>query len=335
MEKEISLRRESNQKSINFLIILVFFIIFISFVIYLFFIYNFKGYDITSTRFLAVTKKIKDIPVNSVFFLGDSQTREDIDCGLIFKKNNPCFNFGIEGISPLQLAFMSNLIAESKPKAVVLTVSPLFFSDKINRNNDLFFFINDEKLKYNNNLVAMLNKDEKAIIFMTPLDKVLYKRKFIMQFYLGVIKSIFIKSQSESKIGNFENPYLFNSAQSDEELKNKTEDNNITKLFLYDERSEREIKSFQYLVKSLSSSGIKVVIIEAPLNPLILEKIDNSSSESYFRLLKKIARNSDAAYLNYRNGLTSDNFNDLSHLNEKGREKFSPVILEVIEKNVI
>ena len=65
---------------------------------------------------------------NKTFFIGDSQIREDIDCILI---NEDCYNLGIEGITPTQIALFEDKLIAAQPKKVIIGLSPLLFNEQL------------------------------------------------------------------------------------------------------------------------------------------------------------------------------------------------------------
>ena len=120
--------------------------------IYFLFIGSFNNYGTENNRFINLLDSYESMPKNSILFISDSQTREDIDCLVIeselvknHQSNTSCFNLGLAGILPTQLVLEKDLIIKAKPKIIILGVSPLFFNEDVNKNNDLYLFMIIEK----------------------------------------------------------------------------------------------------------------------------------------------------------------------------------------------
>lgn len=332
MEEEI---KEKNK--INYIFIVPFIAILLSSFIYFNYIGSFNGYDQTSQRFISVLESFKKIPENSNIFIGDSQTREDIDCKLIEKNNISCYNLAVEGILPIQLGLISNEIIKSSPNKVIIGISPLFFSENINKNDDIFFFSGDKETNLDTEVTKMLDNNEAKLVSMNWFEKDLYKRKFIMPFYLSLVKSIFNKNnETDLKISsdNLKDPHIFTKDVSNSELQKKIGNPEVIELFNFNNSKARETESFKYLVKKLSNNGIKVIILEMPLNPIIKNSINKESRKNFSSFITNISKEYNANYLDLSNDFKSEEFIDLSHLNEKGRAKLAEVIRSR-KKNVI
>ncbi len=320
----------------NYVYIIPFIVILISSFIYFIYIGSFSGFDQTSQRFIGVLDSFKKVPINNNIFIGDSQIREDIDCISIEKNNLSCYNFAIEGILPIQLALISNEIINSNPKRVIIGVSPLFFSESINKNDNIFFFAGDKKINLDKQVIKMLNHNEVKLISMNWFKKGLYKRKFILPFYLGLIKGIFEKDNKENSnnFNNFKNPYIFNKIETNSELKKKLNNTNTIELFKFNNSKIREVDAFKYLISKLRINNIEVTIIEMPLNPIIKEYVNSGSKEEFSLFISKVSKEYNTTYIDISDYFKDDEFIDISHLNEKGRARLSEII-KTGERNVI
>jgi len=325
----MSENREENK--FNYIFIIPFITILIASFIYFFYIGNFVSFDQTSQRFISILESLKELSPNQNIFIGDSQTREDINCVTIGDGNISCYNLGIEGILPIQIGLISNEIINSSPKRVIIGVSPLFFSESINKNEDIFFFIGEKKVKLDKKFISMLDKDEAKLISLNWFERGLYKRKFILPIYSDIIKNIIYKNNKKivntelNKRNNFKNPYIFNTNKPELELKGKINDTNIIKLFEFNS-SVREVKAFEYLINNIRINKINITIVEMPINPILEEHISNKSKIDFSNYISKISSEYNISYLDISSNFNKDEFIDLTHLNEKGREKLSKIM---------
>lgn len=293
---------------------------------YVYFINSFDNLGITNIRFLNILRKYDDLPENSFIFLGDSQVQEGIDCLIIDSDNLNCFNFGLLGMLPLQLALQKNLIIFTNPKLVFFGISPLFFNEDINKNDDIYFLMNDWKgISLDKSILNLLNDKEKEILFKGDFAKLLYKRKFILPFYINFIKSLVSPEEEARQIeNNFKNPYYYTEDQNLEELIEKLENSDIIDLFEINKSSARQKEAFEYLIKSLHESDIDVVIIQMPLNPLLRDKLHKGSMEQYYNHLSELAYKYDLDLINLEEVFDEESsFTDLTHLNEEGRKRLA------------
>ncbi len=362
--------------------------------LYASFAFSFSGYGQTNERFAVLLEGYRQIPQGSLLFLGDSQVQEDIDCGEV---GEFCFNLGVEGLLPLQLALQKEMLLSSQPEMVVIGVSPLFFNEEINKNDDFFFLLGldaaagtaagdsaRERFKDSSDLtgslrpvesarftessfiVKQLGEGERELLFMNRWEQLLYKRKFILPHYFGLLKSIpgritaaggndafrdaskttennqgdnasqAENSQAETRgsfrdvRNNFKDPYHFTENQTAEELSKKLEEPSLLELFDFRRSQARERAALIYLVKELEEAGIDVFIVQMPLNPLLLEQLPEDYLESYHAYLETLAERYGAVLLKFETSHPAGDFTDLTHLNSRGRPAFSRSISGII-----
>jgi hypothetical protein len=304
----------------------VFLIPFIAFIfaalVFFLFLIQFNNYG-SSQRLVQVIKFFENSEKGRILFIGDSQTREDIDCTLI---SAGCYNLGVAGILPTQLIFLKEKIISSKPKKVIIGVSPLFFNEEINMNLDYYYVL--PRGNQSESTWQMLNDKEKSILSQNPAQKLVYKRKFILSFFINLIKPS--NTKTENTLANFKQPFQYTQDQTAEEIDEKLNEDRILRVFRYENTEERQKDILLDLIRELKKSKIEVIVIQMPLNPKLLEKVNmnefnsfmlNSSNELKFELK------------NYQRSLDKTSFVDLSHLNAKGRKELSDFIIG--DKNII
>ncbi len=313
-----------NKKNNIFIIPII--ILILTSLIYFGFISSFKQFGATNNRFIAVLNKFATLPKDSLLFIGDSQIREDIDCLLIELKikNLGCFNLAVEGILPSQIMPLSFLLSSSNPNTIVIGVSPLLFYEGVNKNNDLFFFMNSKKgIVINKFMEDILNKEEKEILFMSPFDKTLYKRKFILPYYMGLLNSFSRQTQLRTNPTNFKDPYIYIEDQSISQLNKKLNDQTIIDMFDINKNSKRQIDIFNYFLQTLSNNKQHVIVMQMPLNPLLTDTLDKDSLQNYHNFLSLLSKKYNFTLLNLQDSFTKDDFTDLTHLNSNGRQKLA------------
>lgn len=313
-----------NKKNNIFIIPII--VLILTSLIYFGFISSFKQFGATNNRFIAVLDKFATLPKDSLLFIGDSQIREDIDCLLIELKikNLGCFNLAVEGILPSQIMPLSFLLSSSNPNTIVIGVSPLLFHEGINKNNDLFFFMNNKKgIVINKFMEDILNKEEKEILFMSPFDKTLYKRKFILPYYMGLLNSFSRQTQLRTNPTNFKDPYIYIEDQPISQLNKKLNDQTIIGMFDINKNSKRQIDIFNYFLQTLSNNKQHVIVMQMPLNPLLTDILDKDSLQNYHNFLSLLSKKYNFTLLNLQDSFTKDDFTDLTHLNSNGRQKLA------------
>lgn len=284
------------------------------------FIIRFDNYG-SCERLVQVMGFFDEAEEDEILFIGDSQIREDIDCTDI---DENCFNLGVAGILPTQLIFLEGKIISSDPEKVVLGVSPLFFNEEINMNLDYYYVLS--KLNQINDKASnwlRLNKKEKIILNQNPLQKLNYKRKFILPFFLSFAKRKNADANSGNKINNFKDPFLYTIDKTEGQIKEKVRDERILSVFRYENMELRQKEAFLELIEGLHNAKIDVVVIAMPLNPILLEKIDMTDFNEF---LLDSSKKLGFELKDFQGILDEKSFTDISHLNAKGRKELSLMI---------
>ena len=294
--------------------------LFLSTMIYLSFINSFHNYGPQGTRFANILDAYPQLPEGSILFLGDSQIREGIDCEVI--GDDKCFNLGLAGLLPIQLALEKDRIIKAEPDTVVIGVSAPFFDESINKNDDLFMLLNGH-VEIDDFLLKRLTPEEKDLLMMNYFEKAMYKRKFILPLYFGILKQIMYPTEvGPNIVSNFKNPHFFTEQQNIKKLTAKLQDTEIMRIFQIEKSSKRERDSFHYLLRKLKDAGINVIILHMPNNPLTDKVIPESSKKNFNEYLTDLAKTVNVPIINY-SGFDIDDFSDLTHLNQKGSKKLS------------
>jgi hypothetical protein len=292
---------------------------------YAFFIASFKGYDATSTRFLKSMDLYAAMPQGSTLFLGDSQIRQAIDCRKI-EEAVPvtCYNMGIESMSSLQLAMLHETIINAKPRQVIIGVSPLFFSEGLNNNSDLYFFMGEQGIVVDSGLSAEVHPSEKKLLTMNKISRSLYKRRYILPHYQHVLLS---RSPNASQTPTpqsqeFKDSFLYTIPQTELELQEKLANPQLVSLFYFNNSIPRQRAALAFLVEDLVRSNITVTVIAMPLYPALASTLPQESLTAYHSFLQNTSVEMNASFVDWSSGFPQEDFIDLTHLNERGRDAF-------------
>jgi hypothetical protein len=284
--------------------------------VYFFFAANFSNYG-AAQRLLYITKFFDTAEKDSILFLGDSQTREGIDCTLIADN---CYNLGVAGILPTQLLFLKEKIVNIRPKKVIIGVSQLFFNEAINMNLDYYYILSNENAS--ESALKNLNTNEKNILSQNRFQKIVYKRKFILPFFAGIIRPADSENLN-NKTTDLKQPFVYTKDQTTEQIQEKLSDERILNLFRYENTEQRQKDAFVGLIRELKKDKIEIVVLQFPLNPMLLDKED---MKEFNEFLKNTSKEDVFELRNYQNLLDKSNFIDISHLNTKGRRGLASLL---------
>jgi hypothetical protein len=281
--------------------------------VYFFFAANFSNYG-SAQRLVYVTKFFDTAEKDSILFIGDSQTREGIDCTLIADN---CYDLGVAGILPTQLLFFKEKIVNIRPKTVIIGVSPLFFNEAINMNLDYYYILSNENTS--ESALKNLNTNEKNILSQNKFQKIVYKRKFILPFFAGIIRPPEAYTLN-NKTADLKQPFVYTKDQTTEQIQDKLSEERVLNLFKYENTAQRQKDSFIELIRELKKEKIGVIILQFPLNPLLFDKVDMKEFNGFMR---KSSEEHGFELINYQNLLEKEKFVDISHLNAEGRKELA------------
>lgn len=314
----------------KFYFILPFIALALSTLLYLMFMSSFNNFGPHGTRFNNILGKYQDISAGSILFIGDSQIQEGIDCTLIERESNEtCFNFGLAGLVPMQMALQKDLIIAAKPKKVIIGTSAAFFDESINKNEDLFLLFNDHAVAADQFLWERLNDREKELLSLNYFEKALYKRKLILPLYLGILNNIFNPSKGHPNVvQNFKNPHFFIHQQEYNQLTAKLEDPAITPIFEIEKSARRQRDAFHYFIRELRRSGIEVIVLNMPYHPLVFEQLSPASQRAFNDYLMELSVILNFKLIDLQHQFSAADFTDLTHLNVVGSEKLSSTLVK-------
>ncbi len=269
---------------------------------------------------------------NQIYYWGSSSIKEDIDANLI-DKINPAYcnyNLGNPASTPLRRLIELKPTISSKPSAVIFGVTYTSFSDNWLFPYDQYALISKDIEK--KEIPIFYNETYKELLSMNELKLLLYKRKFIApatKNLLEHIRSKFFKTKNPSYFKEYNQDFksegilLQETEENDPQFNFTLENKKDFSEYAVPPKENIEKSSFEFIIKELSKNNIKVIIVEAPMNPLLLDKIDSESKDNFEGYLKNISEKHKISILDYTSVYDSNYFYDGHHLNKKGREIFS------------
>lgn len=278
--------------------------------------------------------KIDDDP-NKIYYLGHSSMKEDIDANLIDNLNDSFdnYNLGNPASTPLRQVVEINSMINSKPKAVVIGVGYMSFSDNWLFPYDQYALISKyADLKKNNELTYVYNETYQEFLGMNKFKLLIYKRKFIYpatNYKLNLLRYKLLGAEKPYSYKKYNEDFKSESILLQSNKSYNPEFINILKnkdsFYEYFVPLENNIEkySFELIIQELLKNKIKIVIVKIPLNPDLLKKISNESKNNFDTFLNKISKKYNLIVLDYTSSYSDFYFYDGHHLNNDGREIFS------------
>lgn len=270
---------------------------------------------------------------NKIFFIGSSQIAGDVDSLIIedyLKINNisiPIYNLGYSADTPLRRLTELTQIIESKPTAVYIGLTYYGL-------NNSSFPISSDSLALASNYIrldshsrSLFEKEDLDLMELSPLERQFYKRKFIIP---GIKNLIMGKSRTDEKVAtDFKVPQDFEENLTSDLLRIRLNNSrDMLDNYVVSARDNPQKRALNYTISQLIRTGIHVFVINMPLNPLLSDKISRDSRSNYYSFLNQ----ANAPCYDFESKYPLNCFSDLTHLNEKGRRRFSEDTARIIAK---
>ncbi|MCB4790813.1 MAG: hypothetical protein LHV68_02895 [Elusimicrobia bacterium] len=303
---------------------------------YCYYFSNVKEND--SIRFEA---QIKTIPVKGaekrLLIAGSSQAREGLDIDEINKTlktiNYSAYNLGISGDGhPLEMFMLANKMISRKPSVIIYMPFIASFYGEYDYSkmkyyfspNILPFFYKYLGLRQLYRLRLYLRED-----LLGELS-VLYKyRDSIKPIFRNMLKHYLKK---EIRTG----PQKFAYTKNMPETYFTETICNVKAKFKPGEVTELDKEVFEKFAEKVVSNNIKLIVIDGPANPLIKKCYDNSLDALYSGFISEESQKVGFTYIQEKElpKFNEDEFIDFSHLNAKGREKFTSYLGNYLKLNI-
>ena len=256
-----------------------------------------------------------------VYFIGNSEVMKAVDPEVIREglsaKNRSylVYNLGVNFDTPLQRSIELTDMIRSRPTLVIYGDSDCSFSSRYRYVPDDNLALVSEKIHLDNYSRSLFDSDQIAFIDQNKVDQLFYKRKFLVSAIkdhlgIGLGGRDIVVNQSltlEEKKIIAQNPY-------DEFLAPVDAGDNVQK------------KAFLHMRDELARNNISFVYIHMPMDSLRVATITGSTKTNYFTFLNSTG----VRYYNLESAYSDDNFYDLVHLNDYGKQRFSQDMPDLI-----
>jgi len=277
----------------------------------------------TNTRWYFLKESLAGkykIPKANKIFLGESR----LNAGINFTKIPDAYSFASGGSTPVEMYYILKqyLQKHHKPDTIFYSISPRFFSEIFAfwhfavRNNVISYSEFEEIISEKEKQDTILGNFAKAKYFLYKADYLGYYQDDVLYNYVfaGNKKNIKIISEMQQMKGGRPHPGLRDSCS---ELNYETKYTHFAPAPL----------SEHYFDKTLAfckNQNIKLIFFSMPMNESSFEKLNPEFVRVYQRFMQKYQQKypefdiSDSLYA-YPDTL----FGDASHLNLKGKKKFT------------
>ena len=280
----------------------------------------------------------------AVYIIGSSVVAESIIPpeinSLLAQKgydNIKFYTCSLSGDTPITRSVQLQNIIDSKPSLIIYGLMPRDIGADDWRDeyfglvHDRLRLMNDSDYLYSAYQAKSFNKHE----------GIWYNKKFIQNAlkyrYFAENKPHSTLNYSYDPLGEEYREYI--SSKGSDQSATIADVNNPKSRW----RSESEVgdewtqnkEALMYIVKKFKENDVPVIIVNMPINPLLSERISNSSYSNYFDLIN----GTNVTHYDLDGFGSPDDFMDSVHMNYDGALKFAPrmadLIIEQVEKDVI
>ena len=277
----------------------------------------------TNTRWYFLKESLAGkykIPKANKIFLGESR----LNAGIDFTKIPDAYSFASGGSTPIEMYYILKhyLQKHHKPDTVFYSISPRFFSEIFAfwhfavRNNVIFYSEFEDILSEKEKQDTVLGRFAKANYFLYKADYLGYYQSDVLYNYVftGYKENLKLITEMQQMKGGRPHPGLRDSCS---ELNYETKHTHFTPAPLLE----------HYFDKTLAfckKQDIKLIFFSMPMNERSFTALNPEFIREYQRFMQKYQQKypefniSDSLYA-YPDTL----FGDASHLNLKGKEKFT------------
>lgn len=260
-----------------------------------------------------------------IYFVGNSQVMQAVlpavvRDGLLSKNESyAIYNLGVNFDTPLQRSIELSDMIESRPALVIYGDSYCSFSSRYRYVPDDNLALVSEKIHLDAYSRSLFDKEQVAFIDQNEVDQLFFKRKFIISaikdhigIELGGRDVVVNQSLTlEEKQIIAQNPY-------DEFLAPVDDGDNVQK------------KAFIHIRDEMKKNNITFVYIHMPMDSLRVATITNATRANYFTFLNSTG----VKYYDLEGTYGDDNFYDLVHLNDYGKQRFSQDMPDLIVREL-
>ena len=266
----------------------------------------------------------------AVYILGDSFVGYSIYSPLLNQQltergyNITEYNLGLGNSRPLTYAIQVQNIVDSKPSLVIIGVSYRTLSNWDNWIEEYVTLVND-RLRIRPDSLYLYTETEMEDI--NPGLSFWYSKKFI-ESALEYKKSHPVKSQEVKKYNNYLGLTGIRASMqhSYEEIVAAAQNPNNSFRAEITSESTQNKEALLYIIQVLKENDIPVIIINAPLHPVLSENISESSRENLHHFLDSTG----VTWYDMELSMGEEYFVDIYHLNGDGAAIFTPYVTDMI-----
>jgi hypothetical protein len=250
------------------------------------------------------------------------------------------YNLGIEDGDPVAISLYAKCLVRLKPRLVIYTVSLPVFDNNASMMFDEYFLIKDHiKINQSDERYSFLDSDIKDLLKWNGLQKLFYKRKYLMQFLLDGIRTrgeslkSLGKSQNDIGVYNLKNPRIFDGAEvrlTAQQIGQRldTVDSPIVDgINSFAVSNDTKKEAFLYDLDQFKMGNATIVIINFPSHPLLAQRTNPQIADLFSSYLNQTCQETNCAYIDmshiYYNETDPSFFIDYIHLGETGKKDFT------------
>ena len=291
----------------------------------------------TSHREIALLDFYQNPHTNDIFILGSSYVTEGIDGYLVEDTlrergiNRSVYDLGIQAETPLsRLPELKNLIA-SKPGMVVIGLG---FRDLTNRTDiyDDRFALISQRVQLDESYRPLFNDTRLQLLTQSPLENLLYKRKFIGGSTAHLISNGILKKPVSGREAlyetNFKDPWVLTINLTNDIKMQKAHEEVVRDEI--DENPNPQKLALLYTIDRLRNDNISVIIISMPMVSYYSDGISASSRQNFSAFLNATG----VPWYDFQRAYPPPFFVDVDHMNTEGRTQFSGKLASIIADNI-
>ena len=268
----------------------------------------------------------------AVYILGDSFVSYSIYSPLLNQQLSERgfdiseYNLAIQGGVPIMHSLQVQNIIDSKPSLVIIGVSYRHLADgnywieeRVSLVKDRLKIREDSFYLYSNYQIDDINSDL----------SIWYSKKFLMSALEYKLtnsnKSIVVKNSVYNDYHglNYTRPSMQHSY---EEIVAAAQDPNNSFRAKITSESTQNKEALLYMINVLEDAGIPVILINAPLHPLLSENISDESRQNLHDFLDSTG----VTWYDMEFSMNEKYFIDIYHLDDRGALKFTPYVTDMI-----
>jgi hypothetical protein len=266
-----------------------------------------------------------------ILFWGSSMVREGVDCRLL-ETSYPglaTYNFSVSGDIPYRRLVELPKVRQLHPDCVVIGVSyPEVFESRAPFDDQVAVLPASAYAAMSASARAMLEPKVTAIAQRTAWEHFWWKRKF---FFSAMCWEFGVPDRSNpippGYTENLKAPFVYTRSVPPLDLKKYLDSRAgyyppYTSSEVAEPGQSRSGRSLKLIVSELEGQGIRVNLMNMPLNPLLNAAITAPRHAALQNYLESLASPAVQVF-DHQNALPAECFTDLVHLNEKGRAAFT------------